>query len=169
MHTSPKPLLTQNFCNWEKWSKTYNKIINRWFDQKIKKFYWRPGKLGHFLCFWAIFDVLGQGYWGSRGVKRGLLDPQRALFSPLEVLYGTKFGSKHHIMATMANVYKVCITDPFLDPWAPPGCPQRAVSWAKQAFLRPQIVLNMAFWPLKWSPGGPNWSRIPEWGILDQI
>ena len=67
----------------------------------------------------------------TRGVKRGLLDPQRALFSPLEVLYGTKFGFKHHIMATMANVYKICITDPFLDPWAPPGGHQRAVWWAK--------------------------------------
>ena len=71
---------------------------------------------------------MGSGLGGSRGVKRGLLDPQRALFSLLEVLYGTKFGSIHHIMATMANVYKVCITDPFLDPWAPPGGPQRAVS-----------------------------------------
>ncbi len=99
----------------------------------------------------------------TRGVKRGLLDPQRALFSPLEVLYGTKFGSKHHIMATMANVYKVCITDPFLDPWAP----QRAVSWAKQAAFSPQIVLNMAFWPLKWSSDGPNClnfaQNIPFW------
>ena len=71
---------------------------------------------------------MGPGLGGSRGVKRVLLDPPRALFSPLEVLYGTKFGSIHHIMATMANVYKVCITDPFLDPWSPSGCPQRAVS-----------------------------------------
>ena len=67
---------------------------------------------------------MGQGLGGSRGVKRGLLDPQRALFSLLEVLYGTKFGSIHHIMATMANVYKVCITDPFLDPWPSLGAPK---------------------------------------------
>ena len=53
--------------------------------------------------------------WGGLGglgeVKRGLLDS----FSPLKVLYDTKFGSKRYIMVQMANVYKVCITDPFLD------------------------------------------------------
>ena len=38
-----------------------------------------------------------EGAWGGLGgVKRGLLDPYRALFVPLEVLYGTKFGPKHH-------------------------------------------------------------------------
>ena len=56
------------------------------------------------------FGGSGQGLGGPRGVKRGLLYPQRALLSPLEVLYGTKFGSKHYIMDQMANVYKVCIT-----------------------------------------------------------
>ena len=55
------------------------------------------------------------GFWGDKGVKGGLLDPHRDLLAPLEVLYGTKFGSKHHIMFQLANVYKVGITDPFLD------------------------------------------------------
>ncbi len=77
---------------------------------------------------WGVGAGFGGSSGGPRGVKRGLLYPQRALLSPLEVLYGTKFGSKHHIMDRMANVYKVCITDPFLDLWAPPGSPQRAFS-----------------------------------------
>ena len=69
------------------------------------------------------------GVWGGPGgVKRGLLYPYRALFAPLEVLYGTEFGSKHHIMIQLANVYKVAITDPFLDLWGPPRSPQRAIS-----------------------------------------
>ena len=56
------------------------------------------------------------GVFGGLGeVKRVLLDPYRALFSPLKVLYGTKFGSKQHIMVQMANVYKIDITDPFWD------------------------------------------------------
>ena len=64
-HTSPKPLLTQIFCNWEKSSKTYKKNINKWFGQKIKIFYWRIQEIGHFfgflahfgsfLMFWAVF------------------------------------------------------------------------------------------------------------------
>ena len=43
------------------------------------------------------------------------------------------------------------------------GAPLGAISWARQAVLRPQIVPNMAFWPLKWSSGGPNLARFgPE-------
>ena len=64
--------------------------------------------------------------WGVQGgVKRGLLYPQRALLSPLEVLYGTKFGSKHYIMDQMANVYKVCITLTHFGTFEPPlGAPK---------------------------------------------
>ena len=58
--------------------------------------------------------VLG-GFRGG-GVKRGLLDPYTALFASLEVLYRTKFGSKHNIMVQLPNVYKVGITDPFFNP-----------------------------------------------------
>ena len=77
---------------------------------------------------WGGFEGFRGCFGGSGWVRGGLLDPYRTLFVPLEVLYGTKFGSKHHIMDRMANVYKVCITDPFLDLWAPPGSPQRAFS-----------------------------------------
>ena len=66
----------------------------------------------------GVCGGLGQGGGGLGGlgeVKRGLLDPYRALFSPLKVLYDTKFGPKHHMMVQMANVYKIDITDPFLD------------------------------------------------------
>ena len=56
-------------------------------------------------------------FWGvlvrSRGVKGFLLDPFRTRFAPLEVLWGTGFGSKHHIMVQLVNVYRVGITDSF--------------------------------------------------------
>ena len=61
---------------------------------------------------WGGLGALG----GIRGVKRGLLDPYTALFASLEVLYRTKFGSKHNIMVQLPNVYKVGITDPFFNP-----------------------------------------------------
>ena len=60
-------------------------------------------------------------------VKGSLLDPYSALFAPLEVLYGTRFGCKHHVMAKLANMYRVGITDPYLDLWGPPGGSQRAI------------------------------------------
>ena len=78
--------------------------------------------------------VWARGVGGLRAqgeVKRGLLDPYRALFSPLKVLYDNKFGSKHHIMVQMANVYKIDITDPFWDLWSLPGGPQRAIKMSK--------------------------------------
>ena len=57
----------------------------------------------------------GVGRFGGLGeVLRVLLDPYRALF-PIKVLYGTQSGSKRYIMVQMANFYKVCINDPFLD------------------------------------------------------
>ena len=55
---------------------------------------------------WRSRDEGGGGLGGFGEVKRGLLDSYRALFSRLKVLYGTKFGSKQHIMVQMANVYK---------------------------------------------------------------
>ena len=72
-----------------------------------------------------------------------------ALFAPLEVLYRTKFGSKHHIMVQPANIYKISITDPFLDLSEHYQGPQKDNFIAKQAILRPQIVPNLAFCPLK--------------------
>ena len=76
-----------------------------------------------------------RGFWGgSRGVKGGLLDPYRTLFAPLEVLCGTRFGSKQHIMIQLANVYKVGITDPFLNLWGPSRGPQSAISRANKPF-----------------------------------
>ena len=60
-------------------------------------------------------------------VKGGLLDPYRTLFAPLEVLYATRFGSKHHKMVQLSNIYRVVITDPLLDLLGPPGGSQRAI------------------------------------------
>ena len=36
-----------------------------------------------------------------------LFGPCRALILPREVFYGTRFGSKHHIMLQLANICKV--------------------------------------------------------------
>ena len=71
------------------------------------------GHFGPFFVNFGLFFILGHfcifGWSGELqgGVKRGLPDPQRALLSTLEVLYGTKFDSKHHVMDHMANVYEV--------------------------------------------------------------
>ena len=40
-----------------------------------------------------------RGVWG---VQRGLLFSQKANFAPLEVLYGTRFGSKYYIIVKLA-------------------------------------------------------------------
>ena len=74
---------------------------------------------------WGGFEGVWACFGGSRWVKGGLLDPYRALFSPLEVLYGTRFGSKHHMMVQLAHVKRVGITDPFPDLWNPLGVPKR--------------------------------------------
>ena len=42
---------------------------------------------------------------GSGGSRGGLIYPCQALFAPLELLHGTRFGSKHFIMVQLANVY----------------------------------------------------------------
>ena len=76
---------------------------------------------------WGGFGWFGGSRRGSRGVKRGLLNPYRTHFAPLEVLYSTKFGSKHHIMVQLAKVYDVGIIDPFLDLWGPPRGSQKAI------------------------------------------
>ena len=64
---------------------------------------------------------------GLGGVKGGLLDPYRTLFAPLEVLCGTRFGSKQHIMVQLAYVNRVGIIEPLSDLWSPLWGPQRAI------------------------------------------
>ena len=59
-------------------------------------------------------------------------------------------------MVKLANVYKVGITDPFLDLSEHYQGPPKDDFIAKQAILRPQIVPNLAFCPLKWSSDGLN-------------
>ena len=110
-------------------------------------------------CFHiSIYDI-DMGAWG---VKWGLMDPYRTLFAPLEVLYRTKFGSKYHIMVQLANVYKVGITDHFLDLSGHYQGPLKDDFMAKKAILRPQIVPNPAICPLKWSSDGLNWSDMVQ-------
>ena len=96
------------------------------------------------------------GVWGGLGGSHGcLLYPYKAFFAHLEVLYGTRFCSKHHIMVQLANIYKVGITDPFLGLLEHYQRPPKGNFIAKQAILRPQLVPNLAFCPLKWSSAGP--------------
>ena len=81
------------------------------------------------------FGGVLRGLGGLRGV---CLTPKWHFFSPLEVLYGTRFGSKHHMMVPLAQVSKVGITDPFPDLWSPPRGSQKANISANTALLRPQ-------------------------------
>ena len=59
-------------------------------------------------------------------------------------------------MVQPANIYKFGITDPFLDLLGHYQEPPKDDFIAKQAILRPQIVPNLAFCPLKWSSDGLN-------------
>ena len=56
-----------------------------------------------------------------------MLEPSGILFAPLEVLYGTRFGSKHHIMVQLAKLFRVGINKLFLDLWGPFRGPQKAI------------------------------------------
>ena len=85
------------------------------------------------------------GLGGSTVVWGGLLDPYRTLIASLEVLYGTKFGSKQLIMVQLANMYRKGITDPFVDLFGPPWRLQNVHLGANGAILRPQLVTNLAF------------------------
>ena len=76
---------------------------------------------------WGGFEEVWACFGGSRWVKGGLLDPYRALFAPLEVLYGTRFGSQHHMMVQLAHVRKISITDQFPHLWSPPRGSQKAI------------------------------------------
>ena len=84
--------------------------------------------------FGGVSREFGGVLGGSRGVKGGLLDPYRTLFAPLEVLCGTRFGSKQHIMIQMAHFNRVGITDPIPDRWNPLRDSQKAISSANKAF-----------------------------------
>ena len=77
--------------------------------------------------FGGVSREFGGVLGGSRGVKGGLLDPYRTLFAPLEILYATRFGSKHHKMVQLSNIYRVVITDPLLDILGPPAGSKRAI------------------------------------------
>ena len=79
---------------------------------------------------------------GSRGV---LLYPFKALYAPLKVLHGTRFGSRQYKMAQLANVNWVSITEPFLAGWGPFWGSQRAILGANQALLGPQLSKNQHF------------------------
>ena len=74
--------------------------------------------------------VLG-GFGGSKVVS---LTPTRALFAPLEVFFGTRFGSKHHIMVQVAHVNRVGTTE------SPYRGSQRAIIFANKARFEPWTV-----------------------------
>ena len=70
---------------------------------------------------WGVLRGFGSVLGSLGGSRGGLFGPYRALFVPLEVLYDTRFGSKHHMMVQLAHFNRVGITDPFPDLWSPPG------------------------------------------------
>ena len=70
---------------------------------------------------WGGFKGVWGCFGGSGWAKGGLLDPYRALFAPLEVLYSTRFGSKHHMTVQLAYTYSEGISGPFVDFWGPQG------------------------------------------------
>ena len=76
---------------------------------------------------WRGFEGVGGCLGQSRGVKGGLLDPYRKLVAPPEVLYCTRFGSKHHIMVQLAKLFREGINKLFLDLWGPFRGPQKAI------------------------------------------
>ena len=88
--------------------------------------------------FKGVFGGVGGVLRGLGGLRGVCLTPKWHLFFPLEVLYGTRFGSKHHMMVPLAQVSKVGITDPFPDLWSPPRGSQKANISANTALLRPQ-------------------------------
>ena len=82
---------------------------------------------------------------GSGGSRGGLIYPCRALFAPLEVFYGTRFGSKHCIVVQLTNVYWVGITGPFLACWGPSGSSQRAYGRRLKSFWDPEKFQNSLY------------------------
>ena len=123
----------------------------------------REGHLGGLGVFWGGLRG-GFGGWGflgrPRGGQEGSAWPLKGTFSPSGSLVQDKFGSKHHIMVQLTNIYKVGINDPFLGLSGHYQGPPKGDFITKQAILRPQIVPNLAFCPLKWSSDGINWPDI---------
>ena len=103
-------------------------------------------------------------------MSRGVCWTPKELFFHL---WKSKFGSKHNIMATMANVYKVGITDPFLDPCPPPlGAPKglfheqnKPLSAPKYGLLAPEMVIR---WP-KLSKFCPKYPILVFWTNLGHL
>ena len=74
----------------------------------------------------------GLGVLGGSSV--GLLYPCMVLFAALEVLYDTRFGSKHYILVQLANVYYVGIAGPFVAHWSPSGAPKQPLHEQNEPF-----------------------------------
>ena len=74
------------------------------------------------------------GLLGRKGLQVGRFGKYWELFGTLEVLYGTEFLSKNHIMAQLVKVYKVGTTDPFFDLSGHPQGLQRDILWKNKPF-----------------------------------
>ena len=81
------------------------------------------GHFCRFLLFLPFLAIFRRFESTSELVKGGLLNPYRALFNPLDILYGIRFGPKNHVRT---KLHREGLTDPFdsfLDlsgPWRNP-------------------------------------------------
>ena len=90
--------------------------------------------------FRGVWSGFGK-FWGVKGGEMGVcLIPYRELFAPPEVLYATRFGSKHHMMVQLAHGNRVGTTGPFPDLQSPPRGSQRALICANKALFEPWKV-----------------------------
>ena len=78
------------------------------------------------------------GLGGSRGdhqQSRGVCLTPIEHFVPRASLEGTRFGSKHHILVQLAQLYREGISDPLVNLWGPPGGSQKTILCANIALM----------------------------------
>ena len=123
--------------------------------------FWGFGIFGRF-CLWPFFaifcifgvpvEILGvvKSYkitW-TLGGPGGSAWPLYGYFAPLEVFYGTRFGSKLLILVQLAYIYREGISGPYVDLWGPLGGSQKTIH--KIPYHRVQNAFYL-WWSPRWS------------------
>ena len=119
---------------------------------------------------------------GVGGSTRFCLTPIKTFLAPLEALYDTRFGSRHHIMVQLAYVNRVGITDPLSDLWSS----HKGYNISRNKIWNPRKFHNTiylgsklhftcgdhpdgAFWTKsrKFGPSGAfSWAKRPDSGLF---